>query len=216
MIFSLNRLFLKLITPVTFSFGGGGGGDGGAEAREAKRVAKIDTGINAVNALFGTPERTAQYDSHRSNIFDLNKNELDEDYTDSRRNLKFSLAGRGLNNSSIDANRRAKLKGKYNDGMQTVNDRANTARNSLATSDERTRQGLVSSVQGGLDQTNAVSNALNNMKLNYDVAESNKVSKGFGGLFDEYDKMKQLNKYGRYFNSAGNDDDQFGQSYFTS
>ena len=202
----------SLHTPLEYHKGGDGGA-GKARAREEARQLKIDNGIKAVNALFGTADKNNQYADHRTNIYDLNKTAIDDSYGDAQRNLTFSLARNGLSNSSIGADKKSDLLTNYNDNIQKANDMADSGMNSLKTNDERTRQNLVNSVQTGLDQTQAVSQALGNMQLNYDKANETNVANNWDSMFDNWKAYKRNDQYSNAMGETA--DGQFGQTYFT-
>jgi len=202
----------SLHTPLEYHKGGDGGA-GEARAREEARQLKIDNGIKAVNALFGTTDKNNQYADHRTNIYDLNKTAIDDSYGDAQRNLTFSLARNGLSNSSIGADKKSDLLTNYNDNIQKANDMADSGMNSLKTNDERTRQNLVNSVQTGLDQTQAVSQALGNMQLNYDKANETNVANNWDSMFDNWKAYKRNDQYSNAMGETA--DGQFGQTYFT-
>jgi len=202
----------SLHTPLEYHKGGDGGA-GEARAREEARQLKIDNGIKAVNALFGTADKNNQYADHRTNIYDLNKTAIDDSYGDAQRNLTFSLARNGLSNSSIGADKKSDLLTNYNDNIQKANDMADSGMNSLKTNDERTRQNLVNSVQTGLDQTQAVSQALGNMQLNYDKANETNVANNWDSMFDNWKAYKRNDQYSNAMGETA--DGQFGQTYFT-
>ena len=202
----------SLHTPLEYHKGGDGGASE-ARAREDARQLKIDNGITAVNALFGTDAKNSQYAEHRTNIYDLNKTAIDDSYGDAQRNLTFSLARNGLSNSSIGADKKSDLLTNYNDNIQKANDMADSGMNSLKTNDERTRQNLVNSVQTGLDQTQAVSQALGNMQLNYDKANETNVANNWDSMFDNWKAYKRNDQYSNAMGETA--DGQFGQTYFT-
>jgi hypothetical protein len=210
---SLHKLFMNFITPIQLGFGGGGdGGASDARKREEAKQLKIDDGINAVNALFGTDDKRNQYASHRANVYDLNKTALDDSYKDAQRNLTFSLARNGLSNSSISADKKSDLLTNYNDNIQKSNDLADSSSNNLKLSDERTRQNLVNSVSTGLDQTQAVSQALSNMQLNYDRASETNVANNWDGMFDQWKAYKNNDRYTNVLTE--DDDNRYGQTVF--
>ena len=202
----------SLHTPLEYHKGGDGGASE-ARAREDARQLKIDNGITAVNALFGTDAKNSQYADHRQNVYDLNKTAIDDSYGDAQRNLTFSLARNGLSNSSIGADKKSDLLTNYNDNIQKANDMADSGMNSLKTNDERTRQNLVNSVQTGLDQTQAVSQALGNMQLNYDKANETNVANNWDSMFDNWKAYKRNDQYSNAMGETA--DGQFGQTYFT-
>ena len=212
---SLNKLFMSFIIPKVFGFGGGGdGGAGEARQRQVDKEAKIEQGIGAVNALFGTNDRNNQYASHRQNVYDLNKTSLDKSYEDAQRNLTFALARNSLGGSSISADKKSDLLTGYNDNIQKVNDMSDSASNSLKRNDELTRQNLVNSVQTGLDQTGAVNQALSNMKINYDQAGERNVANNWDGMFDQWKGYKRGQQYNNTMTE--DEDDRYGQTYFTN
>jgi hypothetical protein len=201
----------SLHTPLEYHKGGDGGA-GEARAREEARQLKIDNGIKAVNALFGTTDKNKQYADHRTNVYDLNKTSLDKSYKDAQQNLTFNLARNGLGNSSISADKKTDLLTDYNDNIQKANDMSDNAMNSLKSSDERTRQNLVNSVQTGLDQTQAVSQALNNMQLNYDKASEVNVANNWDGMFKNWKSAQNNERYNRAMSEG--EDGAYGQTYF--
>ena len=194
---------------------GGDGGAGKAQRRQEEKELKIAEGIDAVNALFGTTVRDNQYASHRQNVYDLNKNAIDKSYEDAQRDLAFGLARNHLTGSSIEVDKRSRQLEDYNDNIQKANDLADNASNNLRLTDENTRQNLVNSVQSGLDQTNAVSQALSNMRLNYDRASENNVANNWDGLFEQWKGYKQGQAYNNYL-TGDEDENQFGQTFFAT
>ena len=193
---------------------GGDGGAGEARERERQKQLKIDNGVKAVNALFGTADRDAQYAGHKANVYGLNKTAIDKSYGDAQRNLTFSLARNGLSNSSVGADKKSDLLTNFNDNIQRANDMSDSAMNTLKTNDERTRQNMVGSVQSGLDQTQAVSSALNNMNLNYKSANQNNVAQNWDSMFDNWKTAKRNSAYASAM--GGDDENQFGASFNNS
>ncbi len=194
---------------------GGDGGAGEAQRRQEEKEQAIADGISAVNKLFGTDERNAQYADHRGNVYTLNKNAIDKSYEDAQRDLAFGLARNHLTGSSIEADKRARQLEDYNENLQKANDLADNASNNLKQTDEMTRQNLVNSVQTGLDQTNAVSQALNNMKLNYSRANEQNVANNWDGMFDQWKSYKRNQTYNNYL-TGEEDENQFGQTFFAN
>jgi hypothetical protein len=186
----------SLHTPLEYHKGGDGGA-GEARAREEARQLKIEN---------------KQYADHRTNVYDLNKTSLDKSYKDAQQNLTFNLARNGLGNSSISADKKTDLLTDYNDNIQKANDMSDNAMNSLKSSDERTRQNLVNSVQTGLDQTQAVSQALNNMQLNYDKASEVNVANNWDGMFKNWKSAQNNERYNRAMSEG--EDGAYGQTYF--
>jgi len=192
------------------------GTDAGDEAREYQEAKEeaIQDGIAAVNALFGTTARDTEYADQRQNIVDLNTTELNKSYDDAQLDLAFGLARNSLDNSSISVDKKAKQLAEYNENILRVGEIADKSKNDLKTSDERTRQTLINSVQAGLDQTAAVDNAQTNMQLNIDRAEETNVSENWDNMFTQWKRTNRNNRYNDYMNS--DDENSFGNTYYTS
>jgi hypothetical protein len=71
---------------------------------------------------------------------------------------------------------------------------------------------LVNSVSTGLDQTQAVSQALSNMQLNYDRASETNVANNWDGMFDQWKAYKNNDRYTNVLTE--DDDNRYGQTVF--
>lgn len=91
---------------------GGGGGDGGAAERQRKeeeeRQARIRSGNEEIDSVFGKFNDDF-YSNQTQNYLDYATPQLTDQFNDAAKELTLSLANAGLLNSSIAAQKRAKL-----------------------------------------------------------------------------------------------------------
>lgn len=91
---------------------GGGGGDGGAAERQRKeeeeRQARIRKGNEEIDSVFGKFDDDF-YNKQTQNYLDYATPQLTDQFNDASKELTLSLANAGLLNSSVAAQKRAKL-----------------------------------------------------------------------------------------------------------
>ena len=131
---------------------GGGGGDGGAAEREAARRGRVNSSINAINALFGTPARKAELDDVQSKVENKFLPELQEDTVDASRELKFALARRGLLGGSAQTDAKQRLNDRVSDTERDISARALVARNSAESSQQQLLNNLTAQAQADTNQ----------------------------------------------------------------
>ena len=171
--------------------GGGGGGDGGAAAREAERQARIASGTEAVNAIFGIGNDTAK--AQREQLYTTTGNDtrnyyttqLEQDREDARRQLEFAKARAGLAGSSQGTDMDTKFQDRYDRGLLEVENRADTAASGMRTSDEQSRLGLISKVAAGIDQGSATESALSQLQSNLDNSRNTAMSGRMANVFSD-------------------------------
>lgn len=170
---------------------GGGGGDGGAAARTAEIEAQKAAARQQLNYLFGegddsNPNKLAReelYTGVRENAFNSGKRALDEANEKATRQNKFALFAQGLNGGSEDIDQNALMRRTYDQGLLDLGSKADAAKSQFKKNDETTRLGLLQSIDAGMDQSSAVSSAMNQMKNNSDLAAANAQSTNLGDLF---------------------------------
>lgn len=173
--------------------GGGGGGDDYSE-RQAAIEAKKAEARTRLNEMFGQGDtasaksnaasRDALYGTIRDNAFAAGKRGLDETKTNAERNNKFELFARGLNGGSEDIDQNALLNRTYNQGLLDLGAKADAAKTSFKSNDEATRLNLLQSIDAGMDQSSALSSAVNQMKNASDQAAADAQGTTLGNLFD--------------------------------
>lgn len=127
--------------------------------------------------------REELYTGVRENAFNSGKRALDEAKEKASRQNKFALFAQGLNGGSEDIDQNALLGQTYGQGLLDLGAKADGAKAQFKTSDENTRLGLLQSIDAGIDQSSAISSAVNQMKNNLDNASSQAQSTNLGDLF---------------------------------
>jgi hypothetical protein len=127
--------------------------------------------------------RDALYDRVRADAFGAGKTSLDESKTTAARNNKFALFAQGLNGGSQDIDENALLGRTYDQGLLDLGSKADSAEAGLRAGDESARLGLLTSIDNGMDQSNALTSALNQMKTGADQAEAAAKGTNLGDLF---------------------------------
>lgn len=171
----------------------GGGGDDGYQARQAETEAQKAKARESLNERFGEggtataqtnrAGRDAIYKDVRTNAFTAGKRGLDEGREKAQRNNRFALFAQGLNGGSEDIDQNALLERTYSQGVLDLGARADSARADLEGADESTRLGLLQSIDNGMDQSSAISSAINQMKTASDKAAADAQGTTLGDLF---------------------------------
>lgn len=173
--------------------GGGGGGDGGYAAKQAQIEAEKAAARASLNEKFGDGSsdiakanktgRESLYSTVRENAYSAGKRGLDESRTSAKRNNGFALFAQGLNGGSEDIDQNALLDRTYNEGLLNLGAKADSAKAGLQSADEQTRLGLLQSIDNGMDQSSAISSAINSMKNAGDKAAADAQGTTLGDLF---------------------------------
>ncbi len=172
---------------------GGSGSNKAVKAQQeadAQKQQQIAQGTAAVNQVFDNPQRQADIGSFVGATKQLLRQNLDDQQTDARRNLKFALARNGQFGGQVDVDQNANLAESYNKGLLKVTQAANAAGERVRQSDEQSRQQLLGLVQSGLDQNSAAIQAgnltRNNIGAESAAIDPNTISNVFGNLADYY------------------------------
>jgi len=190
---------------------GGGGGDPGAEARrqEEERQARIKAATSTINNVFnnkvqdangnwvdGDPSnsRDAMYADQKSNVYDLNKLEVDRQAKVAERDNRFGLARNGLMGGSVDVDSNQELDRRTNEGLLRAGGIADQSAADLKTADERTRSNLLSMAQSGIDTGSAATMALEGLKVNADNVAQARAGATVGNLFSDLSNAYLMNQ----------------------
>lgn len=166
-------------------FKGGDGGAGAARQQEEDRQARIRAATETVNGVFNSSNRDALYGSHKQAVYDLNATDVNKQYEEAERQNRFGLARNGLLGGSTDVDSNAQLQEKTNEGLMKATGVADQAAANLKTADERTRQGLISMAQSGIDTGTAQTMALRNLDATAQSASAQRQGASIGGLFND-------------------------------
>lgn len=123
------------------------------------------------------------YAGVRSNAFDAGKRAFDETRDSAARDLKFALFAQGLNGGSVDVDQNALLGRTYDKGMLDLGAKADLVKADMRGNDEQTRLGLLQSIDAGMDQSSALTSALQQMRVNADKAAAQAQGTTVGDLF---------------------------------
>lgn len=127
--------------------------------------------------------RDKLYDQVRMDAFNAGKTSLDDSRTTAARNNKFALFAQGLNGGSQDIDENALLGRTYNQGLLDLGSKADASEAGFKAGDESARLGLLTSIDNGMDQSDALTSALNQMKTGADQAEAAAKGTNLGDLF---------------------------------
>jgi hypothetical protein len=164
---------------------GGDGGAGQMRADEAARQAKIQAAVDAVNGTFSGANRAAMYTDIGGATRDVATRDLDKQFTQASKQNLFGLARSGLLGGSVDAEASGDLQQRYGEGKIKAEQAGVGAASDLQSTDERTRQNLISLAQSGIDTGTAAQLAAGQMSAAAQAAQANSGSASVGRLFDD-------------------------------
>lgn len=182
-------------------FKGGDGGAGQLRADEQARQAKIQAAVDAINAQFRNAG-TAAYDDLGSAVTGVAQHDLDKQFTVADKQNRFGLARSGLLGGSVDAEAGADLGKRYGEGQIKATQAGIGAAADLKSTDERTRQNLISLAQSGIDTGTAASLAASQQAAAAQAAKAAVPAATVGDLFSNLSQAYLSNQalQGRYPN----------------
>ncbi len=190
------------------SYVAGGGDSGPGYWSGGQDVQRTGVDMDAVNKLLSegklftnrtttqpvSTNRTALYDEQKQAVTDLNRREVDRQYAEAERANRFGLARSGLLGGSADVDSNAELQRRTNEGTMQATAMGDQAAADLRTSDERTRQGLISMAQSGIDTGTAQQTALAGLNANSQAASAARGGATIGGLFNDLSQAYLANQ----------------------
>lgn len=173
---------------------GGGGGSSDQIAREQQeqerqRLAAIQAGIGATNAVFDSPERQRQYDDYLAAQRESYFGELSRQQQEAQRGNKFALARSGLIGSRQQIDTGRDLGEAYNRGVVDADRLAQRAQSDLRAADEDSRRSIIQLVQSGADATTASSAAMRQMQTNLSGARADMNASALGQVFGTFSDL---------------------------
>ncbi|MBK5570094.1 hypothetical protein [Ensifer sp. SSB1] len=153
---------------------------------------KLFTGRNTTQPV--NTNRQQLYDQQKQAVTDLNRREVDRQYTEAERSNRFALARNGLLGGSADVDSNADLQRRTNEGIMQATALGDQAASDLRTADERTRQGLISLAQSGIDTGTAQQTALAGLNANSQAAEGARGGATIGNLFSDLSQAYLANQ----------------------
>ena len=172
-----------------------------AEAAERERQARIAQSTGAINAIYDSPERQAQYDRLASDTTTFYRSDLDRQKEVNDRKLKFALARGGQIGGSVQVDQSTRLGEDYLKGVVEASRRGQAAGANLRGMDEQARLNLIAMAQTGLDATTASARAANSLRSNLEAGKAESTASSLGDMFgsfgDIYQRSQQQAEYKR-------------------
>jgi hypothetical protein len=139
--------------------------------------------------------REAMYSDISGAVKGTAMRDLDRQYSEASNRNTFGLARSGLMGGSVDAESGGNLKTLYGEGQLKADQAGLGAASDLRSTDEKTRQNLISLAQSGIDTGTASSLAAGQMAAAADVAKSQAATSSVGRLFDDMTQAYVNNQY---------------------
>lgn len=178
--------------------------DTGANVTQTERYFD-EAGYNAALAGFqnqsnteATANKTAregQYTEIADAVRQMAMRDLDRQYSQASQRNTFGLARNGLQGGSVDAEAGGELAELYGEGKLKATQAGQQSASDLRSTDEKTRQNLISLAQSGLDTGTAASMAAGQMSAAADLARSQAAGASVGRLFDDMTQAYMNNQY---------------------
>lgn len=180
-------------------------------AREQQRQANerdkaIQNATAQVNAIFDNPARAQEITDYQNAVQQRQMGDLNEQFGDQARNLKFALARKGLTAGSEDVDLHDRLNQDYGKGVLMATSAAKQAAANLRGADEATRSRLLTQVASGYGLTDANQQALAGAQSNLQTAQASIAPAYFDQLFGAYAQIynqSQIDKSRRAAEQAG-------------
>lgn len=148
---------------------------------ELIKAGKLFTGTKDI----GPSDRQQLYDDQKKAVYDINKRDIDKQFSIAERGNRFGLARAGLLGGSADVDSNAMLQDRTNDGLIKAGGLGDAAAAELKAADERSRQGLISLAQSGIDTGTAEGLALRGLDASAQNAQGARTGATIGSLFDD-------------------------------
>lgn len=152
----------------------------GFDAAKAAREGAIATNTGVANVRAGREEL---YKSVGQDIFNQKAQQLSEQEIPARRNLSFQLARQGLTRGSADIDQNAEIQKDIDRTLTQIGGAAEGGSAELRQSDEVARLNLLDRINAGLDQSSAITSAMNQLNNAKDSILSSQQQQNLGDVF---------------------------------
>lgn len=176
--------------------------DMSAQEQEAARQARISSNVASINDTYGN--REGQYKAFADALQKKYTGDLNEQYADANRNLKFELAGSGLTGGSVAKDSGRSLGREMGKGTIAAQSKVNAAEAGLRSQDENSRLQLISLAQTGGDIGNPAMQTANMLKANLQGADGAAGALGdiFGSTAQTYKALGEARNLRRGLTSS--------------
>jgi hypothetical protein len=172
----------------------GGGSDKAqkqAEQQQQQQQADIDQSVAGINSIFDDPGRQAEYTQLDKDVTQYYTNDVNRQENIAARQQKFALARQGLAGGSQQAYEGGQLQQDYQRALIKASDLGQSAEANLKSSDETTREGLISMAEQGLSAQDAANQATGSLATNLASGESTARAGDIGDLFGDLSQWTQ-------------------------
>lgn len=161
--------------------GGGGNATAAAQQQEQERQAQIASTVDTINKAFAG--RTSQYNTYLDALRKSYGTQLNYQQANAQRNLKFSLARAGLTGGSVAADQGGELTREAGAARIGAEQQAQAKTAALQSSDEATRQQMISLAQSGASIGEPGIQTANMLAANLGNAQANLAPDTLGNVF---------------------------------
>jgi hypothetical protein len=115
----------------------------------AQQQAQIQSSVNQINSAYGSPARTAQYNTYDQNLNNYYTGQVQQQEATNARNLTFANARSGLTGGSEAVDSNTQLQKDYTQGLLQASQAAQAGTAALQQSDVNAKNQLISLAQAG-------------------------------------------------------------------
>lgn len=196
---------------------GASGPSSAARAQQAaadQRDRDIKNASNQINAIFDDPARAQEISDYQNAVQQRQMTDLNTQFGDQARQLKFAMARQGLTSGSEDVDLHDRLNQDYGKGVLQATAAAKQAAGNLRAADEATRSRLLGQAASGYGLTDVNQQALSGAESNLQTAQGSIAPAYFDQLLGNYatvynqsqvdagHRQAELANLGTYFNST--------------
>lgn len=171
---------------------GASGPSAAARAQQAQadqRDRDIQAATGQVNAIFNDPARAQEIADYQNAVKQRQMMDLNQQFGDQNRDLKFAMARKGLTSGSEDVDLHDRMNQDYGKGVLQVTANAKQAAGNLRAADEASRSRLLTQVASGYGLTDANQQALSSVQSNLQSAQGSIAPAYFDQLFGAYSQI---------------------------
>jgi hypothetical protein len=178
---------------------GSGGNDAQreAEAAERARQAQIAQSVGAIDSVFKSPAREAQYKDFIEAARSLYRDRLFREQKDNSLQMKFALGRSGNTGGSLARDQGVRLGEAFARGGIEAERLAQSDEAGLRQSDQESRLRLISMAQGGLDATTGISNAQSALRSNLQAGAGTRNMQSLSDLFSGFGDIFRKTQEGK-------------------
>lgn len=168
---------------------GASGPSSAAKAQQAaadQRDRDIKNASNQINAIFDDPARAQEISDYQNAVQQRQMTDLNTEFGDQSRQLKFAMARQGLTSGSEDVDLHDRMNQDYAKGVLQATAASKQAAGNLQAADEATRSRLLTQAASGYGLTDVNQQALSGAESNLQTAQGSIAPAYFDQLFGDY------------------------------